>query len=262
MKPLIYAETLIAILVFCFISSCASSKKMALPCLDPSNNYISKHSFTHSRNSLNIFSASQKGKKRSYNFNKLTVHFKRSKNEPMSSKDEQKQQQGNFWLTQSEKISPFNSTDYETNLYTSVENPFILANELSLNNHLAKDKIPDFAYDAVNHERVSSILINSTLSSEVSHLIAEKSNQLILHNVPYKEKRHWAEATMSLMGFALSIVGIFSPLNIAAYTALTAILFGCVVLIGSSGKHWYKGFAIAGLIIGVIVFTVVLIAIL
>lgn len=258
MKPVIYAETLIAILVLCFIYSCATSKKMAMPCPDPANNYISKHSVPHRRNNQKIFIASQLGKKGSYNLNKHTEQFKKNKNEPERTKDEQKQKQGNLWSTQSEKISPFNKTEYETNLYASVENSDISANELYLLNNSTKDEIEDFTFDAGNYERVSPILINSNLSSEAEYIVAKKSNQELQDNAHYKEEDAWAWATIALIGFAVGVVGIFSSGEIAASAGLAALLAGSVVLLSSNGKHWYKWLAIAGIIIGAIVLVVAL----
>ena len=111
MKQFICAETLLAILVLCLFSSCATSKKMALPCPASPNNYISKLSVHHKGNSQKTINASQRGKKGNYNFNKQTVHFNKSKNEPVRINDEQKQQQGNLWSTQSENINLFNKTE-------------------------------------------------------------------------------------------------------------------------------------------------------
>jgi hypothetical protein len=165
-------------------------------------------------------------------------------------------------LTQSEIISSFNKTEYETNLYASVENLAISANELYQLKNLAKNEIEYFSVAPINFERVSPILINSTLSSVATYHVAEKSDQDQTSWTIYEEKGNWAWATLALIGFAMSIIGIFAPLGVAASAALEAILAGSFVLMEINGKHWYKGFAIAGLIIGAIVGIVVVVAIL
>lgn len=302
MKSPIYSGILTAVLITCLISSCATSKKMALPCPEPAKHYLGNHSYNKDRNSHKSNISSQKGMKGSYVFKKQTASNTRKSIEFKRTGDEYKQLNGNQAELQSESIIASNKPTYESNLYASIEKPIFEIDEGYLAVSKSSDRIAYFASVKTENEQLASSSINNpimfakgtylespteTFKTYLTKDLIIQPQDTVLHKrtknrgmqpmdytgyriIDQDKKGNFKEGSyrdgsktvpaLSILSFILAITSLFIPMNWALIVSGLAVILASSVLFYRHKKGWYKGLAIAGIIIAFLVRLIFLIA--
>lgn len=259
MKKLNLSSVISILIVLIFIaSSCNTTKKMALSCPDPGGNYTSK-ALNHPRNNKKQFGDYRLKNKGKHSFAKYAAKSSKGQKKAVDTDGAKDYPKISPISLKSESIIAINESEYKSNLYAALDKS-ITPIELEYNYASASNGIAaDFGNDESIYERVSVIPINSSLSSE-KDLVAHSFNlPNTLSISPLGNVQQEGTLTVKQtegLGLAGMIVSLAGLLVLPIPCGIVGIVLSAISLgrfKKNPDKYKGKGFAIAGLAVGVVV---------
>lgn len=256
MKSLALIKSFAVILTLVLISSCASSKKMALPCPEPTSQNKNKVTFNQPVFTKRFYKRSHPERKLSITGSRFTT-WKKSNwtNHNVTDSSVKKAIEANEPFDyQNIKSKP----DFLDNLYASAEERESLHEDMTKSEAFsAQNYYNYFGSDSSVNDRVEVIPINSALPEPplISYSSATTSHFTLPVNYGLPQEGYFAEKKMeglSVAGFVISIVGLIIfgiPLGALAI-ALSAV--GLSKIKRNPDRYSGRALAIAGLVLGLI----------
>lgn len=257
MKPLNLLKVISTLLVYVLVaSSCTTTKKTALSCPEfPS--YKSKVALNHNRNNKKFYAFTQRANKRSSQIKKHTSTLNNSQKKSVNSLNELNKNPNNYVSSVLENASAFNKIEYTSNLHASINTATIPINPSYSLTALSKYKVSeykndvaDFSYNDIKYNKIDfiNIPVNSISVSNNTYLknFNILVNSLLQENAPKKVQG------LGLAGFITSLAGLLIlavPCGLVG-TILSGI--GLSKILKEPDKYSGKGFAIAGLAVGIV----------
>jgi hypothetical protein len=256
MKNLNSLKVISTIIVLIIIaSSCSSSKKMALSCPEPANNYKSKTSLNHPRHKKNLFTVSKRESKNSYAFSKQASRTDRKHNNSVNNLHGLNKPQSNPASVQSGNVDVANRIEYEANLYAEADHSASPVEEVYFNASTNKGEFADFGNNEAIYERAEIIPVSSALKPEIDYFKHSVEN-LSSFTTNLQQDGTITPPKTEALGLAGMIVSLAGLLILPIPCGIVGIIFSAISLSRFKkypGKYKGKGFAIAGLAVGVVV---------
>jgi len=250
MKMFFSLAAVIAISMLLALTSCTSSKKMALSCPEPVDSYRSKVVTKHHLKTPNLFAQTKKtsqwdySKKRNIANAKLNKTTKSLKNVGVIEKN----------ANTSGEIRT-NATEFPDNLYAAIDKN----NETGISSLVfsINDFFPDFEISVPTYRKTETIPLESAVSSEISFNnytdpLFQPSLSIPLNNQEQTGSEKKTDG-LGIAGFVVSLAGLLIlpiPCGIVGIV-LSAISLGKINR--NPDKLKGQGLAIAGLAVGAVV---------
>jgi len=256
MKTMNYLKVVSTFLALLLIAtSCSTSKKMALPCPKPVNNYKSKFGSSHNQNSIKLFASAPGNNKKRASFRNYSSQISKVHRKPVTTQSELNITKINTSLSESEKTPISNNFEYEANLYASVDNSIISVGEVFSPISRSIGEIPDFDIKESVYERVGTIQIDGNSSLEIISLTNSLETISSFRTTPINELPQETERKIEGLGLAGFIAGVVGLIVAGIPLGAIAIILSAVSLVkikNNPGKYMGRGLAIAGLTLGII----------
>lgn len=256
MKNLNYFKVFGTIIVLIFIaSSCSSSKKMALSCPEPASHYKSNNSLNHPHNNKKLYTVSKRESNKSYNFSKQTSRPDRKRNNSANTLHGLNNQQVNPAPVQSPNVNDPNRSEYETNLYAEADHSANPADEIYLSALTNNDEFADFGNKETIYERAEILPVSPAFIPGIDYLKNSVEN-LSSFTTDLQQDGTSAPPKTEALGLAGMIVSLAGLIILPIPCGLVGIIFSAISLSRFKkypGKYKGKGFAIAGLAVGIVV---------
>lgn len=249
MKNLYKSVSIISILLL-VISSCTSSKKMAVSCPEPVSTYKSKAFKNHHRKAYKIHNHAQRQNQWDYS-NKKNVADVRVDNSSKSIKNP------NLIKSTLPEKEEFNTSasEYFNNIYASIDQNIAQSLKTSTLSDI-ESTVSDFETTDPTYERIEAIPLKSPINSSITF---KNHTDDILYpalNLSVSDQEQEIGPAkiepLGLAGFITSLAGLLIlpiPCGIVGIV-LSGISLGRINK--NPGKYRGKGFAIAGLIVGIV----------